>query len=596
MKKKISFLLALVLLIGTLSGCSGHSVDMSWLTDRFKDITSENGDVDSPASDSSDESSDSAPVSPITETSNELPNYGLAYQSEYGLDPYNCLSLNNRVILSFLYEPLFAVTDTFAAAPILAEGYDVSGDGMTTTVYLRQDVTFHDGNPLTAQDVVYSISQARGSDYYGSRFYALTGVTASDTHTVVLTTSVAYECLPLLLDIPITRDTSVDAIAPSASETDADPDSENAPSDSDSEGLPEDTTSDSSDVPVSGESDAQPEEAPAPVQPYGTGPYAYASSTELVRFDGWWQDTPLVDFPSISLYGASTSADIRDHFEYEDINIVQTDPNSSAYVSFHNDYELWNGTTTIMQYVGYNLTSNVFSNYGLRSAITYAIDRDTLVSGLSGFATASSLPCSPNAPFYDVRQANSYSYSPTRYYEQLDSASVEDMDGDGILDLYVTSLGYAVPVEGTMIVCSSSYQRVQAASAVVDALNALGFDLTLKSMDYDDFSLALALGNFDLYYGEVRLSSNFDLSPFFRVGGSLAYGALSDSYMSNLCNLALANNGNNYNLYERLCGRGYITPVLFKNYAVYTTRGSVTNPSGYIDWFLPSSGSDDAKN
>ena len=109
----------------------------------------------------------------------------------------------------------------------------------------------------------------------------------------------------------------------------------------------------------------------------------------------------------------------------------------------------------------------------------------------------------------------------------------------------------------------------------------------MEALAWEDYTAALAAGEFDLYYGEVRLSANFDLSSFFRFGGSLAYGALADNYMENLCHLALANNGNNYNLYERLCGRGYITPVLFKNYAIYTTRGSVADPSGYLDWFLP---------
>ena len=47
------------------------------------------------------------------------------------------------------------------------------------------------------------------------------------------------------------------------------------------------------------------------------------------------------------------------------------------------------------------------------------------------------------------------------------------------------------------------------------------------------------------------------------------------------------NSGNTYDLYKRLCDRGYITPVLFKNYAVFTTRGAVQNPVEYLDWFLP---------
>ena len=97
----------------------------------------------------------------------------------------------------------------------------------------------------------------------------------------------------------------------------------------------------------------------------------------------------------------------------------------------------------------------------------------------------------------------------------------------------------------------------------------------------------LLQGNFDLYYGEVRLSPNFDLSPFFGATGTLNYGSLSDSTMMNLCSMALVNSGNTYNLYKRVCERGYITPILFKSYALYTTRGAVTEPTHYIDWFLP---------
>lgn len=587
MKKAICLLLAAALLTGLLSACSGKKLTLNWVKDRFKSITS-GDDAESTPADADDKTPNrETPVALATESSNELTEYGLAYQAEYGLAPYDCLSLNNRVILSFLYESLFVVNSRYAAEPVLATGYDVSGDGLSTTVYLRRGVLFHDGREMTAKDVIYSISQARGSDYYGSRFYAVTGVTAQDDYTLVLTTSVAYECLPLLLDIPIVRDTSADA-KPEPLEAEA-PEDETTTEES-KEGTSEEpeaeSTEESPEEPTEEEAPPAPEE---PAQPVGTGPYRYASATRLERFDGWWQEgAPLADFPYISLYTAETSAEIRDHFEYEDINLVQTDPNSSAYVNFHNDYELWTAPTTVMQYIGYNLNSNVFSNYGLRSAITYAIDRETLVTEQAGgFATASSLPCPPQAPFYDARQANSYSYSPSRFHEQLESASVKDMDGDGVLDLYVTSLGYAVPVSGTMLVCSSSYQRVQTASAIVSALNALGFDLTLKSVDTSEFRQLLALGSFDLYYGEVRLSANFDLSSFFRFGGSLAYGALADNYMENLCHLALANNGNNYNLYERLCGRGYITPVLFKNYAIYTTRGSVADPSGYLDWFLP---------
>ena len=532
MNRRMRALVALTLALSMLCGCSSPAVS-AWIRKLYP--AADESVAAQQAEGANTQKTGQTLTAVVTETYQELSSFGLAYQPDYGLQPYNCRSLNNRVIFSFLYEPLFAVTNTYELTPILAERYAVTDDGRTTTVTLRSGVTFHDGSTFTAADAAYSIQFAAGSEYYGSRLRFIVSAEAQDDTTLVLTTSESYECLPLLLDIPIIKNGSAEEACPP-----------------------------------------------------GTGPYQYAG-TKLTRFAGWWQDTePLVSFDEITLTESTTSADVRDNFEYQKVNMVLTDPNSSAFAGFHNDYELWNAETTIMQYIGYNMNSSVFSNYGLRGAITYAIDREMLVEQtFGGFAAASTLPCSPSSRYYDVKLANSFAYDVGSYYDQLSGASIEDATGDGVLDVYVPSKGYSVPVEGTMLVCSSSYIRVQAANEVARMLNELGFNITVKSMEYSEYKQALLLGDFDLYYGEVRLSPNFDLSPFFGATGTLNYGNLSDSTMMNLCSMALVNSGNTYNLYKRVCERGYITPILFKSYALYTTRGAVTEPAQYIDWFLP---------
>lgn len=533
MKRKLRILTAAALCLALLCGCTSTAV-VDWMKELYP-VGDEQ--IEAQQTGSIETQDTEEPVrAVVTETYTELEQFGLAYQPDYGLQPYECQSLNNRVIFSFLYEPMFTVTDSYELQPVLAERYQVTDDGKTTTVYLRAGVQFHDGSALTAQDAAYSIEAAAGSAYYGSRLRFILSAQAVDETTLMLTTSEAYECLPLLLDIPIIKDGTKDEASPP-----------------------------------------------------GTGPYQFAG-TKLTRNENWWQQSqPLVTFDEIALTVSTTSADVRDNFEYQKVNMVLTDPNSSAFAGFHNDYEVWNVETTVMQYIGYNLNSSVFSNYGLRGAITFAIDRQSLVEQTFGsFAVAATLPCSPNSRFYDTKLANSYAYDLDAYYARLESASVEDATADGILDLYVPSKGYSVPVEGTMIVCSSSYVRVQAANEVAKMLNKLGFNITVKSMEYTEYKQALLNGEFDLYYGEVRLSPNFDLSPFFGATGTLNYGALADSTMMNLCSMALVNSGNTYNLYKRTCDRGYITPILFKSYALYTTRGAVTDPARYIDWFLPS--------
>lgn len=533
MKKKLTALLALTLALCLLCGCSG--ADLSWFTDKFR--TQEQIEAAQKAAESGEEGSEEQQTTAIkTEILSEVESFGIAYQREYGYDPYNCESLNNRVLFSLIYEPLFAVTKDFRAVGILAAAWSVSEDGLVTTVCLRPDVRFHNGQTMTAQDVIDSLACARGSFYYGARFRNIVKSEIVGDYTIRFTTAQAYECLPMLLDFPIIPAGSLEE-----------------------------------------------EEHPA-----GTGPYVYAES-KLVRNADWWQSGPaLVEYPEISITDAESTPDIRDQFEYENVNLVLTDPNSTAFSGFHNDYELWDESTTIMQYIGYNIGDKVFSNYGLRSAITFAIDREKIAKErFGGFAQAAVLPCTPTANFYDSHLAASFSYDIPRFYQQLENAAVKDMDHDEILDLYVPSLGYNVQVSGTMIVCSSSYQRVQAATDIVTALNMMGFNLELKTMEYSEYRSALQAGNFDLYYGEVRLSNNFDLTSFFTYGHSLCFGELSDSTMQGMCSLMLANTGNSYNLYKRILERGYITPVLFKSHAAFTTRGVVTEPTEFIDWFLP---------
>lgn len=164
----------------------------------------------------------------------------------------------------------------------------------------------------------------------------------------------------------------------------------------------------------------------------------------------------------------------------------------------------------------------------------------------------------------------------------MTASEIRDMTGnDGVLDLY-TEEG-TQSLTGTMIVCLSSEQRVAAAQAVVDQLNALGFRLTLKPLEYNEYVQALQNGNFDLYYGEVRLPPNFDLTEFFREGGSLSYGGIADSAVELLCSRAVENAGNAYDLHQKILERGLLCPVLFKTYAVYCSRGAVSELDPCLD-------------
>jgi len=64
---------------------------------------------------------------------------------------------------NYLYDTLLTIDDKEALAPLLAESWEVSPDGMTWTVKLRQGVTFHDGEPFNAAAVKFNYDRILGN-------------------------------------------------------------------------------------------------------------------------------------------------------------------------------------------------------------------------------------------------------------------------------------------------------------------------------------------------------------------------------------------------------------------------------------------------
>src|SRR5690606_15759213 len=73
--------------------------------------------------------------------------------------------------------------------PVLASEWDVSDDGLTYTFTLQKGVTFHDGTPMTADDVVTSLTETKADESAtGAKdLAAIEAVSSPDENTVVVT-------------------------------------------------------------------------------------------------------------------------------------------------------------------------------------------------------------------------------------------------------------------------------------------------------------------------------------------------------------------------------------------------------------------------
>ena len=72
------------------------------------------------------------------------------------LDPYTLNETTTNAHLGHVYEGLTKRGKDLAIQPGLAERWETSEDGLTWRFYLRKNVKFHNGNPFTADDVVFT--------------------------------------------------------------------------------------------------------------------------------------------------------------------------------------------------------------------------------------------------------------------------------------------------------------------------------------------------------------------------------------------------------------------------------------------------------
>ena len=82
--------------------------------------------------------------------------------------------------------------------PGVAERWDLADDGLAWTFYLRKGLKWHNGDPLTAHDVKFSLERTMSKESIASRASALRrnvkGINVIDDHTVQIFTNGVHVC------------------------------------------------------------------------------------------------------------------------------------------------------------------------------------------------------------------------------------------------------------------------------------------------------------------------------------------------------------------------------------------------------------------
>lgn len=389
--------------------------------------------------------------------------FSLPYAPDVTLDPISCPDGMQQAAASLLYEGLFRLSPSFEAEPWLCESYTYDAATLTYTFSLRTDVVFSDSSPLTTDDVTATLNRARTSERYGSRLTGITDITAEGS-TVTMTLSAPNTELPALLNIPIVK--------------------------------------------------AGTEQNPAPI---GTGPYLFSlENTQpwLIANQQWWRGNGQPT-DRIALVEAADQDTKLYRFTSHEVQLITADLTGTDPISATGNTGYLDANTTILQYLGCNVTRAPMDNPTFRKALSAGINRSHIVSAfLSGHAKATQFPISPAAALYPVDLEIPYTH---------ESLATE-----------LERAGYMADRTLTLLVNEENAFKVSVAQYLAETFAAAGVPMEAKVLPWEEYTAALASGDFDLYYGEVKLSADWDLTALLAAGGSLNYGGWANSTTDNL--------------------------------------------------------------
>lgn len=403
--------------------------------------------------------------------SSQLTGLVLGIQSTKTLNirPFDPLERDMLSVYNIVYESMIVLDDNYLPQGCLAESWEESGGGKTWTFHIRPNLTFSDGTPLTAHDVVASAEYilARASDenttdhgFYANLNYYVSSISAKDDYTVVIRAK--RKCFSLLyqMTFPVVPASQVNADQPLGS-------------------------------------------GPYRIEEFHAGDYLWLQANT-----NWWKAQPAVREIMVEFH--ETAPSVIESYEYARVNTIFTRSIAGA--------QYKTGTASITMSYRTNQLECLYMNNGseeltpeVRKAIRYVVDRSKIISNVySGLAEPTNFPFYPGTWMYNSDLDSSFTRNPDEARRLLEEAGWADSDSNGILDridsdgkLHNLHLSFYVYEEPDNDV------RTEAANQIASQLAEVGISCKVEPLTMANLKERLSSGRFNL----ALVSFAMDVSP-----------------------------------------------------------------------------------
>lgn len=363
---------------------------------------------------SGDKAGDSASSSSIT--------IGIPQDIEDSLDPHKAVAAGTEEVFFNLYEGLVKPDSNGNLQPAVASSYTILNDGKIYQFTLRENVKFHDGSVVTAEDVKYSLERCAGTgneEPLVAAYSNLEEVKIVDNQTIqVLLVTPDTEFLPYLTE----------AVLP-LSNTD-----------------------------------------PA-AHAIGTGPYRFVShspqeSFVMEKFEDYWGEPAQIETVTLKVYANADSVamDMRGG-SLDMVARVST----AAAAELGDEFEVLEGTMNLVQAVYLNNAAEPFHDVRVRQALCYAADKQQILDFVSdGKGTPIGSSMYPAFGKYYLEELNDL--------YQTDREKAKEL---------LAEAGYPDGFSFVLTVPSNYIQHVDTAQVLVEQYKQIGVDMQIELIEWD---------------------------------------------------------------------------------------------------------------
>lgn len=276
--------------------------------------------------------------------------------------------------------------------PYLAKSWEVSEDGLKVTLNLQENATFHDGTPITSEDVAFSVDVIKEHHPFKSMFAPVTSVDTPDEHTAVINLAHPHPALMLAMSGQLM------AIIPKHIYGDGQ-DPKNHPRNNENV--------------------------------VGSGPFKLVEFKPgehiiLERYDGYWEEgLPYLDRMVIRIMRDSAARAIALENGEVHLSTFEAEPTVVSRLSKVDGLNVTNegyGGIGPIDWLAMNTTKGPLANVKVRQAIAYAIDRNFILKAvMRDTAVASLTGIHPDSPLYNA-DVNPYDQDVDKANALLDEA------------------------------------------------------------------------------------------------------------------------------------------------------------------------------